>query len=161
MLRGSSNTTKPATVLCALAVLALVAGCQSASKSPLLPISKLAGTDESKAAAGGPLELKSADDFNQQVASGLTPTLVTYYSPSSAASVMVNPVVDKMAAMFAGKVKIVKVNVDEQAGLAKGNNVAQSPTFAGYVGGKELKRLVGPQPPEAIKGLIESLLAKK
>ena len=74
---------------------------------------------------------------------------------------MMNPIVDKVASAFGGKVKVVKVNVDEQAGLAKDNNVSRSPTFAGYVGGKELKRLEGPQPPEAIKGLIESLLTKK
>ena len=61
---------------------------------------------------------------------------------------MITPVVDKLAEEYAGKVKVVKVNVDEGGDLAGQMDVMGVPSLIFFQNGEEVKRIVGNRPDE-------------
>jgi thioredoxin 1 len=67
---------------------------------------------------------------------------------------MLSPLVDQIAQEYEGKVKVGKVNVDEEMGLAMEFQVASIPTLLVFQGGKLVNQSVGVVP----KGTIESML---
>ena len=56
---------------------------------------------------------------------------------------IVSPIIDDVAKEFSGKVKIGKINVDENTELATDLTVMNIPTLVFFKGGKEVERLVG------------------
>ena len=153
-------------VVAVVGAAAILAGCQQmadtgSSTAALSLGASGAEADKAPEATMGVKELKSGDEFSQQVGSGMSPALVTFYDPASVSGKLVDPVLTRMDGMFGGKVKILKVNMKEQEGLMKEHNIGQSPTFVGFMSGKEAKRLEGPQPPAAIQSMIEGLLGQK
>ena len=71
---------------------------------------------------------------------------------------MVAPAVDKVAADLAGKVKVVKINTDEQPDLGGRFGVRSIPTLILFERGREKDRVVGVRPAPALRAWIESNL---
>jgi thioredoxin-like negative regulator of GroEL len=63
---------------------------------------------------------------------------------------MVAPVVEELAAEFAGRVRVAKLNVDENPATATRFQVRSIPTLLVLKGGREMERIVGVQPKAAI-----------
>ena len=145
-----------------VAVVLIGSGCSSSGGSLGLPIPGFSQSDEGGSApAAAPAELTSADEFSQQLSGSMVmPSVAYFYKPGSPSAMAMDPIMNRMATMFGGKVEVLKVDADGQAEIAQTHNIDKTPAFVGYVGGKEMKRLVGIQPPAAIQGLMQSLTQK-
>lgn len=69
------------------------------------------------------------------------------------------PVVERLAASFAGRADIVKVNVDRDGELASAYGVRSIPTFLLFADGQVAERVIGATTESALAALIESQLA--
>jgi thioredoxin-like negative regulator of GroEL len=74
---------------------------------------------------------------------------------------MVAPVLEKLAARYAGSLKVVKINVDDNPRSAAQYEARSIPTLVMVRNGKEVDRVIGAQPEPALAAKIEPLLAGK
>jgi thioredoxin len=85
--------------------------------------------------------------------------LADFWAPWCPPCRAIAPTIDSLASRFAGRAKIVKINVDEQPELASRFNVRSIPTLVLLKGADEVERFVGVQGEgelaEAIEGLVE------
>lgn len=102
------------------------------------------------------VNITTAEEFQQEVAESKGAVLVDFWAPWCGPCRMITPVVDKLAEQYAGKIKVVKVNVDEGGDLAGAKDVMGVPTLAFFLDGKEVKRIVGYQPDE-LKAAFEKI----
>jgi thioredoxin 1 len=70
-----------------------------------------------------------------------------------------HPVMEALDQEYAGKVKIVKVNVDEQQQTAGEYGVMSIPTFIVFKNGQPTKTFMGAQPKETVKQVLDQVLA--
>lgn len=97
-------------------------------------------------------------DFTAQV-SGPIPVLVDFWAPWCAPCRMVAPVLETIAADKAGRIKIVKLNVDENPMAAGAHRVQSIPTLILFKNGQPVERLVGALPRESLLARLEPHLA--
>jgi len=71
---------------------------------------------------------------------------------------MVAPVLEKLAARYAGSLKVVKINVDDNPRSATQYDARSIPTLVMVKNGKEVDRVVGAQPEPALAAKIDQLL---
>lgn len=71
---------------------------------------------------------------------------------------MVAPAVEKVAADLAGKVKVVKINTDQQPGLGQRFGVRSIPTLILFDGGREKDRVIGARPAPALRSWLDASL---
>ncbi len=93
-------------------------------------------------------------DFTSQV-SGPIPVLVDFWAPWCAPCRMVAPVLEEIAAEKAGRIKIVKLNVDENPMAAGAHRVQSIPTLILFKNGQPVERLVGALPREALLARLQ------
>ena len=72
---------------------------------------------------------------------------------------MVAPVIEELAAEMGGRVRVAKLNVDENPATASRFHVQSIPTLLVLKGGKEMERIVGVQPKAAIMQAVERAAA--
>ena len=85
--------------------------------------------------------------------------LLDMWAPWCGPCVMVAPVIEELAAEMAGRVRVAKLNVDENPATAARFGVQSIPTLLLLKGGRELDRIVGVQPKAAIVQRIERVAA--
>lgn len=73
---------------------------------------------------------------------------------------MVAPIVDELAAEYAGKVRVMKLNTDENPEIAGRYQVMSIPTILFFKNGQLVEKLIGARPKRAFKEVIDSLLSK-
>jgi thioredoxin 1 len=71
---------------------------------------------------------------------------------------MVGPAVEQIGKILAGKVKVAKLNVDENQEIAMRYSVRSIPSLLLFKGGKEISRTVGAAPKEAYLKFVENSL---
>ena len=81
--------------------------------------------------------------FDETVASADGPVLVDFWAEWCGPCKMIAPILDEVASENEGKVTVVKVNVDDQPGLARRYEVMSIPTLILFKDGDPAKRLVG------------------
>ena len=96
-------------------------------------------------------------DFEKLIAGG-TPVLIDYYAPWCGPCKKMEPILNKLSSEFAGKVEIVRINVDEAANLVKSQKIDNIPVISTFKNGQEIKRVNGFQDEAAMRSLIEELL---
>ena len=84
--------------------------------------------------------------------------LVDLWAPWCGPCRMVAPVLERVAERYAGKVKIVKVNVDDNPQVARAFDASSIPTLVFLRDGKPVDRVVGAQPEPALASTIDRLL---
>ena len=89
-------------------------------------------------------------DFEAEVLKASTPVLVDFWAPWCGPCRAVAPVLEAIAQEQQGKVKIVKVNVDDNQQLAARYGVQAIPTLLIFKGGQPVDRVVGVSPREEL-----------
>ena len=88
------------------------------------------------------------------------PVLVDFWAVWCAPCQMLNPVLVKLADEFQGKLRIAKVDIDEQQELALQYGVRSVPTLKLFHGGQVVRELLGAQPENVLRQAIEPYIAR-
>jgi len=105
----------------------------------------------------GPVEATEGT-FAAEVERSPLPVLVDFWAPWCGPCRMLAPVLAELATDLAGRVKIVKVNVDEHPGLAGKFGVRSIPTLLLFRGGEVIHQMVGAAPKATLQSTILSRL---
>ncbi|MBF0479532.1 MAG: thioredoxin [Candidatus Omnitrophica bacterium] len=89
-------------------------------------------------------------NFDAEVMKSPIAVLVDFWAEWCGPCRMMGPVIDAVAEEMQGKVKVVKVNIDEAQGLAEQFNVMSIPTLAFIKNGEVVDVFVGAMPKEAL-----------
>jgi len=107
--------------------------------------------------AAGVLEL-SDSTFQQDVLQSPVPVLVDFWATWCGPCLRVAPIVEDLAKDNAGKLKIGKLDVDENPGTSSEYGVMSIPTLIVFKGGKEVDRITGALPKSAIQSVLNKHL---
>ncbi len=100
-----------------------------------------------------------ADESNFEVETRAQPTVVIdLWAPWCGPCRFVSPILDELAHQYAGRLKVVKVNVDENQGLARRYEAMSIPTIVVLRDGAVVNRIVGAAPKEQLEAQIAPYL---
>ncbi|HEX8201022.1 MAG TPA: thioredoxin [Isosphaeraceae bacterium] len=92
--------------------------------------------------AGNVMEFTDAN-WKSEVLDESVPVLVDFWAPWCGPCRMLAPTIEKLAGEYQGKVKIGKMNTDENPDTPGSLRISSIPTVVFFQGGREVKRLVG------------------
>ncbi len=85
-------------------------------------------------------------NFQAEVLDNDLPTLVDFWAPWCGPCRALAPVIDEIAGELEGKMRVVKVNVDENPNLSAQYRITSIPTLKVFKGGSEVHEIVGGMP---------------
>ncbi len=97
--------------------------------------------------------------FNSEVLNSKTPVMVDFWAPWCGPCRLIAPVLEKLAGEYAGRIRIAKLNVDENPRMASQYQVQSIPTLMLVKNGKIVDRIVGALPEPQLRKQVERLLA--
>jgi thioredoxin 1 len=100
----------------------------------------------------------SDDNFNSEVLNSEVPVLVDFWAGWCPPCRMIAPIIEELAKEYEGKVKIAKLNVDENPTKAIEYKVMSIPNLKFFKEGKVVDEIVGAVPKEQIKTKIEKII---
>lgn len=95
--------------------------------------------------------------FKEQVMSSKIPVLVDFFATWCGPCQMQTPVLEELSSHWEGKVKFVKVDVDEEGQLAGQFQVMSIPTLVIFKDGKATSQLIGFQSKEKLESILQQL----
>ncbi|QGQ20780.1 thioredoxin [Cellulomonas sp. JZ18] len=101
------------------------------------------------------------DTFEAEVLRSDVPVVVDFWAPWCGPCRMVSPVLEELSEDYAGRVRVVKVNADENPRLSQDYQVQSIPLIAFFAGGELEKTVVGARPKAVLKEAVEELLAQQ
>lgn len=111
-------------------------------------------------ASASPVDV-NMNNFMAEVIDGSSqmPVVVQFWAPWCGPCKQLGPVLEKVVGANAGKVKMVRVNIDENAEIAQQMRVQSVPTVFGFVNGQPVDGFAGAQAESTIKQFIDKLIA--
>jgi len=106
--------------------------------------------------SGAAVELTD-DTLEQKTAEGVA--LVDFWASWCGPCRMQGPIVERVAAQYAGRALVGKLNVDENANSASRFGIQSIPTLVIFKDGREVERFVGVQSEEKLKAALDAALA--
>ena len=103
------------------------------------------------------VETVTLDNFEARVQNADVPVVVDFWAPWCGPCRAISPVLDELAETYAGRVKVAKVNVDEEPDLAQTFRVTGIPTLVAVRGTKVVSTQVGMSGRGALEQMFEQL----
>lgn len=97
----------------------------------------------------------TTNTFEADVLNSETPVLVDFWADWCGPCKALTPVLDKIAADYADRLVVAKVNVDEEQQIASAAGIQSLPTMMLFVGGQPVDQIVGAQPDANIRAVID------
>jgi len=99
------------------------------------------------------------DTFQDEVIHSDVPVVVDFWATWCPPCRAVAPILDELAEEYAGKLKIVKVDTDENPNLAMAYGITSIPTMNFFKSGELVKSVIGARPKPALTALFEEVIA--
>jgi thioredoxin 1 len=93
-------------------------------------------------------------NFETEVLNAPTPVLVDFWAPWCGPCRAVAPAVDAIASEFSGRVKVVKLNTDEEQQVAIKYGVGSIPTLMVFKNGEMVERVLGARPKGELAAMV-------
>ena len=100
----------------------------------------------------------TTSDFEQQVLKSEVPVVVDFLAPWCGPCKTVAPHLDAIATDYDGRVKVVKVNIDDEREVAEKYDIRSIPTLLFFKDGKVVDQVVGAVPKSNIAAKLETIL---
>ena len=97
-------------------------------------------------------------NFDQEVLKSQMPVVVDFWAIWCAPCRIVSPIIEELAKEYEGRVRVGKLNVDENQAMASEYGIMSIPSIVFFKGGKPVKTMVGAQSKENFKKGIEEAL---
>jgi len=107
--------------------------------------------------ASGPIAVTDTT-FATEIERSTTPVLLDLWADWCGPCHMLAPTIDQLSSELSGRVKVAKLNIDENPGVANRFGVRSIPTLLVLKSGKEVHRIVGVQPKQEIVRRLEKVL---
>jgi thioredoxin 1 len=122
----------------------------------VLQIPQSANFDEALKMSGSVNEFTDANWMSEVLDSSI-PVVVDFWAPWCGPCRMLAPTIEKLANEFEGKIKVGKMNTDENQDTPGTLRISAIPTVVVFQGGKEVDRLVGVNPETKFKAALAKL----
>jgi thioredoxin 2 len=137
--------------------------CGATNRAPLEKIQQglepVCGRCKTPLPAGGKPTTVTDATFAAEVERSPLPVLLDMWAPWCGPCLMMEPLIDELAAELAGRVRVAKLNVDENPATAARFNARSIPTLLLLKAGREVDRIVGAQPKSEIARRLERAMA--
>jgi thioredoxin 1 len=97
-------------------------------------------------------------DFDSVVLKSATPVLVDFWAEWCGPCRAVGPILEEISNEYGDKLKIVKLNTDEEGSIAMKYGISSIPTMNVFVGGEVVKTIVGAKPKPALLKDLENFI---
>ena len=104
-----------------------------------------------------PVKIESAN-FQAEVLDSNVPVLVDFWAPWCGPCKMLTPTIEALAAEYDGKIKVAKVNVDDNQDLAVQYGIRGIPSVLVFKGGEVASAMVGLKPKEEIAKVLDTMI---
>jgi thioredoxin 1 len=98
------------------------------------------------------------EKFDEEVIRSDLPVLVDFWAPWCDPCLSIAPAVEELAREYSGRIKVGKMNVDENPQTPSSFGIRGIPTLILFKGGKAVNQVVGAVPKNKLKALIEESL---
>lgn len=98
------------------------------------------------------------DTFETEVLKAQTPAIIDFWAEWCAPCRAIAPIVKELASQYEGKVKVMKMNIDENPATPGRYGVRAIPTVLAFKGGSVVEQITGARPKSAFAEMAQKLL---
>jgi len=97
-------------------------------------------------------------NFQDEVLKSSVPVVVDFWAPWCGPCRLLGPVIEQLAEEFEGRVKVGKINTDENQTIATALGIAAIPTVLFFKNGELVDRAIGVNPKDSLRRQVDRLL---